>query len=272
MLTFVHMSDTHFHPDPSYTNNEETIPPIIGTKALVDAVNNLPFTPDFILHTGDVVYDPLPNIYTDILPYMNQLKAPVHYLVGNHDEAQQLQRELLGIAQPQPEFYYTLVVNGVQVICLDSNGLENPEFYTGLISETQLAWLDDLLSQPDERPLIIAVHHNPIKTGVPWLDNTMMIENGERLHHVLLKAKSRLRAVLFGHIHQNLDIYRDGILYASTTSSWKQFISYPIASNTSSATDFAMHPGFSVVQITQDHTFIRRHAFIVPPNASSESG
>lgn len=263
MLTFVHISDTHLHIDRAFSTDWGPYPPYIGAQALVKAINNLPFVPDFILHTGDVAFDPFPNVYTQIQKLMDQLKAPVYYLVGNHDDAEQMQRELLNSETVQPELYYERSINGVQMVCLDSNCLENPEHHTGLISDEQLEWLDAICSQPDDRPLIVAVHHNPILMGVPWLDQTMVLENGEQFHKILLKAQSRLRGVFFGHIHQNIDVYRDGILYTSVGSPWVQFESFPIPENTAVTTDFSALPGFNVVNITPERTLIRRHHYRV---------
>ena len=63
MLRFIHISDTHIHPDPNYTKDYADITSYAGAKALVEQVNNVPFEPDFVLHTGDVAYDPDPEAY-----------------------------------------------------------------------------------------------------------------------------------------------------------------------------------------------------------------
>lgn len=271
MLKFVHISDTHLPHDRSLSPDWGPYPPYKGAEALIKAINNLPLIPDFILHTGDVAYDPHENIYKDIKQLMDQLKAPVIYLAGNHDDPEQMQRELFNLETVQPELYYQRSINGVQLVCLDSNCLENPEHHTGLVSDEQLAWLDDICSQEDDRPLLVAIHHNPINMGVPWLDDTMVLENGEDFHEILLKAKARLAGVFFGHIHQNIDVYRDGILYTSAASSWVQFESFPIPENQEVSTDFSALPGFSVVNITRERTFIRRHTYVVDTTSSQNA-
>ena len=49
LLRFVHISDTHFNPDPEYIKSYAQYTPLPGAQALVEAVNALPFQPDFIL-------------------------------------------------------------------------------------------------------------------------------------------------------------------------------------------------------------------------------
>lgn len=256
-LTFIHISDTHIHPDADYTGNYADYASLVGARALVNQINNLPFQPDFVLHTGDVVYDPVPEAYGLAQEVLGQLKAPVYYLAGNHDHGAALQQALMPQVKVAGTLYYTFEAQGVQFICLDSNGAAEPP--RGQMSATQLAWLDALCSAPDERPLVVAVHHNLKPGGFPWLDDYMGIVNGDDLHTILLKARGRLRGVFHGHIHQNTDLYRDGILYSSTLSSWTQFLAWPGMDATNA--DVGAEPGFSVVTVTQNQAFIRRWRF-----------
>lgn len=257
-LTFVHLSDTHIHPDAEYGKHHTPHGTQMGAKALVKAVNALPFGVDFVLHTGDVVYDPVPEAYATAREILGQLKYPVYYLSGNHDSGQALQRVLLGRTEILTPFNYTADVNGFQIVCLDSNGPAEPP--RGNVIAEQLEWLDSICSALDDRPLVVAVHHNVLPVGSPWLDDYMRITNGVDLHQILLKAKARLRGVFFGHVHQNIEMYQDGILYSSALSSWNQFNSWVGLAET--VTD-GENTGFSVVSMTENQTFIRRWGFTV---------
>jgi 3',5'-cyclic-AMP phosphodiesterase len=257
ILRFVHISDTHIGADPEYGRHHSTHSTQEGARALVHQLNNLPFEPDFILHTGDVAYDPDPSAYDVAREILSQIRYPVYYLAGNHDYPAQLQTIMLNRQEILPSLYYTFEVNGVQIICLDSNGPAEPP--RGFVIEEQLAWLEMLCAADDSRPLIVAVHHNLLPVGIPWLDEYMRTLNGEAVHRALLPARNRLRGVFFGHVHQNLDMYRDGILYASTLSSWVQFQAWPDQIETIKDTN--ADPGFSVVTLTRDQTYIRRCRF-----------
>src|SRR5262245_34447647 len=121
LLRFIHISDTHISYDPTYSANDAPHTSFAGAQALVREINALPFTPDFILHTGDVVYDPDEAAYPSAHALLSTLRAPVYYLAGNHDDADALQRIMLGATDPKSPFDYEFEVNGVQVVCLDSN-------------------------------------------------------------------------------------------------------------------------------------------------------
>lgn len=260
LLRFVHISDTHLSPDPEYASDWAPYHPNRGAEALVEQINALPFTPDFVLHTGDVAAHPNPAAYQLARDLLGRIRFPVHYVAGNHDDAVMLQRELLGVERPADPFDYVFEVNGVQVVCLDSNGpAQEP---AGSIRSAQLAWLADLCASADPRPLVVAVHHNVLPTGVPWLDSYMGLTNGAALHQALLPARHRLRGVFSGHIHQNTQTLRDGILYASVLSSWYQIHAWPGQTDTVREPD--AEPGFSVVTITAGQTFIRQHRYAPP--------
>ena len=261
LLTFVHIGDTHIHSDPAYTLDYAEITPFAGAKALVEHLNNLPFTPDLVLHTGDVAYYPDPEAYTTCKEILGKIKYPTYYVVGNHDDGIALCRYL----QPkqanfQPRTYGDFEINGVQIVFLDSNGPVEPP--AGYMVEEQIAWLRKICSARDSRPLIIAVHHNLLPVGIPWLDTYMRTANGEQVHAAILPARDRLRGVFFGHLHQNVDVMQDGILYSSVASSWFQLEAYPGLIETTP--DRGAELGYSVVTITAQQTFIRRCRFPLP--------
>jgi Icc protein len=260
ILRFVHISDTHLSPDPTYPPDHPEYNTRRGAQALVQQINNLPFQPDFVLHTGDVSYDPDPAAYSVAQTILGRLQYPVYYLAGNHDESAALQRILLGRTDVQTAAYYEFDINGVQMVCLDSNNgpVEPPH---GLVGDEQLHWLAQICDSEDDRPLVVAVHHNPLPVGVPWLDDYMRLNNGEALHQLLIAARHRLRGVFFGHVHQNIQMYRDGILYTSVLSSWCQFHAWP--GQTPTIPDDGAEPGFNVVTLTREQTYIRHCRYTV---------
>lgn len=265
VLRFIHLSDTHFNPDTDYIKAYAAYTPLVGMDALLKTIQALPFKPDFILHTGDVAYDPFPEVYPIIKSRFDALAIPVHYLVGNHDDSASVQTILMGrkAEDVTPYLHYDFEVKGVHVVCLDSNAPHVPENPSGNVSQEQLDWLDDICSSNDERPLVVAVHHNILRVGVPWLDDWMRTENGDAFHAIVRQARDRLRGVFFGHIHQNIEALQDGVLYAAAASPWCQFMSYPIPENTMVINELDARPGFSVVTITPERTFIRRHHFSI---------
>jgi 3',5'-cyclic-AMP phosphodiesterase len=246
LLHFVHVSDTHVHFDPSYGLDNVGKSALAGARALVKRLNSLPFTPDFVLHTGDVAADPLPGIDEAVRSVFCELKHPIRYLAGNHDP-----KTFPG----EREFE----VNGVQFVCIDSNG--PAELPRGFVTESELARLRRVCESGDDRPLVIATHHNVLPVGSPWYDEFMRMTNGEEFHRALLPARGRIRGVFFGHVHQDIETVRDGILYSAVSSSWCQFHAWPGQPLT--VHDREAQPGFNVVTASKDQTTVRRHRFLL---------
>ncbi len=258
LLTFVHISDTHVHSNPRHTGAHVDFTSRDGVNRLVDAINALPFPVDFVLHTGDIMTDPTEEREYMVARYMlGALNRPVHYLSGNHDKPRFIQSVLMNRAAAEitPTLDYVFDHNGVQVICIDSSVDEDDTHY-GLLEDVQLDWLDAQLDPDDTRPIIVATHHHPIPLLAPWLDN-IVLQNGLELHERLLKVRDRVRGVFYGHIHENICTTRDGISYYSVLSGWFQTRTY--YGQFSPARDPMPEPGFNVVTLTPEDTFVRRY-------------
>ncbi len=259
LLTFIHISDTHLHHVPAYTGPFVDFSAYAGVETLIEALNALPFPIDFVLHTGDIMTDPESAVEYQVAARMlSQIRYPIYYLVGNHDRSEDVQSVMMGYPPEQirPNLDYEFSVNGVQIICLDSN---RPEGHSGRLEANQLAWLDNLCRADDPRPLVVALHHHTLPLAAPWLDG-IVLENGAELHRILLQTRHRLRGVFYGHIHENTVTTRDGISYYSTLSAWFQTRTW--YNQLYAANDpLLREPGFSVVTLTEQDTFVRFYRY-----------
>lgn len=269
-LHFVHISDTHLlHPgqqkdfegiDPAlarYTEQLRALPytTALATEVLVREINALPVAIDFVLHTGDVTGEDSTD-YAFTAGLLAQLPCPQVYLPGNHDLLPGLEQWLCH-RETGPVCEYQF--NGLQIVCLDSNRYGAD--HGGWLNNLQLDQLRRICRSDDDRPLIVALHHHPIAVDVAWLD-ALGLRNGAAMHEVLLAARHRLRGVFFGHIHHSVDIIKDGILYSGVASAAYQFAAWP--GQVEAALDLAADPGFSLVTVTPEHTFVRHHRYRIP--------
>lgn len=262
LLSFIHITDTHIHSNPNFTGQFVDFSSRLTVAQMIDHINALPFHIDFILHTGDIMTDPDRNedylIAKDILKEINY---PIYYVTGNHDRSHGIRQYLMGQDLPPvspPNLDYTTDINGVQLVCLDSNCQQNGSHW-GKIDDKQLAWLNQVCSAEDDRPLVVAIHHHVLPLETPWLD-AIVLKNGEAVHKILLKAKNRLRGVFYGHIHENTVTVRDGISYYSGVSSWFQTRTW-FGQEKPSNDPLLRETGFNVVTVTERDTFVRRYRF-----------
>ena len=167
-LTFVHISDSHLMTDPGRKGSERG-PTLPGAEALIREINELPCQIDFVLHTGDVIHDPeCEEEYQLALEMYRQLSVPVHYLPGNHDRGDWLQRVLLGRADP-PAMRTRSLNWGACNSCYWTAASPAVGEHYGQLEPEQLAWLEQRCAADDPRPLVVALHHNPLTLSSPGL-------------------------------------------------------------------------------------------------------
>lgn len=258
MLTFLHISDTHISGDPDYHPPwiPERVPhPNRGVEALLAAIHRLPFKIDFILHTGDVCADPEAADYHSARELLLQLPGPVYLLPGNHDSAEYMQavlhdgQKLHVLRDDQRE------VGGYHLITLDSNG--PGDAHAPRLPDEQIAYFADALAGLGDQPIIAAMHHAPIRTGVTWLDEQMRIQNGDRIQEILRLHRDKLAGVFHGHIHQQTVTQQDGVLYVCCPSTWSNLAGYPGLRD--GIADPLTPGGFNLVMLRDSGAFVRRY-------------
>lgn len=283
LVRFAHISDTHitreddqpFRPEHysermigiieamrakrSAAPTAPAVLPRVASQRLVEEVNRLPFRLDFVLHTGDIMTDPIPEEYDAAHAILSQINAPVYYLAGNHDNLHGIQSFLSRNGVVHEPYDYTVEINGVVLVCMDSatHGTD----HAGHFSQEQIDWLRDICTADDSRPIVVGIHHPVLRFNMHFLD-MLITDNGEAVHEVLKLAGSRLRGVFSGHIHEEIDIYQDGILYSFASGPHTQSNLFPGIEEMGSFTA-APNPGFSVVTVTTTGTFIRRYNFVI---------
>jgi len=257
MLNFLHISDTHISVDSKIGSHElfAAAPhPNRCAEALVGAIRQLPFQIDFILHTGDVCADPLPENYRLALEILRPLEQPLIMLPGNHDSLE-LMREILSDGERRRVMGDDhIAIRGYHLLTIDGSGADDPLAPT--LSEEQIERFAAALSRTQDEPLLAAAHYPFIRTGVPWIDEQSRIQNGERIHDILTRHRGQVAGVFFGHIHQAAVSVCDGVTYACCPSAWSNFAGYP--GMASAEADPGTPGGFNLVMIRENRSFIRR--------------
>lgn len=287
LLTFVHITDNHFEPavrldhQTAYGSprlaeyfkklqekgidlgaaHRASVSSEVANQALIDAVKALPFPIDFVLNTGDVMTDAANgDQYDAVKPMMDEFGVPVYYLRGNHDHADGLRRLMPSVTIANGTLDYVIEHNGVRVVCVDSatHGAD----HGGQLSDTQLAWLEAQLAAEPEKPLLAAIHHPPLPLGSDMID-FFGVTNGDAVHNLFKGAVPRLQGVFFGHIHQVVDMVRDGVYYSSVASPVSQPVLLP-GGLSAEGLYHEPNPGFTLVVVTTEQTYFRRINYPMP--------
>ncbi len=258
-LRFVHISDTHFGP----TRDFELygIVSYVNAERIIAAINALPFTPDFVFHTGDVTSFPDTEAYKLAARVFSQLKVPMFFATGNHDLARKIRAHLpMGEAVfssiDENVLSYAFELKGYRFITLDARGPDAIDPH-GVLSLHQCDFLKNQIEQ-DTLPFAVFIHFPALRLDSHWFDELMLLLNGDILHQILIPKKDRVRGVFFGHVHRGMKILKDGILYASVASTGGQFSAYP--GDASAQLDVHHPPCFNIVTFMNGQTIIKEHS------------
>lgn len=168
-----------------------------------------------ILLSGDLVHEETPAAYRRLRSLLTELAIPVYCLPGNHDDPAMMTRYLRGGNITCPE---RLELPGWQVLLLNSHLPGSPE---GHLPAAELCRLEQQLRDYPDLHALVCLHHQPVPIDSPWMD-AMGLDNAAELL-TLLDACPRVRAVVWGHIHQEFHARRGDMDLYGTPSTCIQF-------------------------------------------------
>lgn len=172
---------------------------------------------DLVLATGDLIQDHNIAGYHYFAQLTEPLKTPIVWLEGNHD-VQPNMGEILGQYSHILPHKQILLGEQWQILMLNSQVFGMPY---GELCYLQLKWLEEKLAQYPQRFTLIALHHNILPTNSAWLDQHSL-KNSNELADILAKFEN-VKAIVHGHIHQQVDDVWHGIPIYATPSTCIQF-------------------------------------------------
>jgi len=208
----LHMTDTHFGAIP-----KDYFVPVDMDASFVDTLDlfkRMHWKADACLATGDLVHEGVAEMYQVLAGHFDELGIPTYGLPGNHDENDAIQ------AGFQSNFCSTPKIVDLphwRLVLIDST---IPRQSGGHISDDQFDLIHTAI-EDTENHVLIALHHNPISTKSAWLDR-MTIDNGEQLME-LARQSNKVKAIVWGHVHQEFDANYEGVRLLATPSTCMQF-------------------------------------------------
>lgn len=174
-------------------------------------------TPDLYLLTGDLSQDETGESYRRLARALTVLEAPAYFLPGNHDKRGVMHDAFeQSPADIRPD---KVIVSGDWLIVMLDTLVENE--VGGRLEQDQLDLLDEALQANPDKHALVCMHHHPVPVGAAWLDG-ICVENSEDFWRVADRHEN-LRAVLWGHIHQQFDGMRNQVKLMASPSTCVQF-------------------------------------------------
>ena len=237
-LRLVQFSDPHlFGTADGALRGVATLPALKATMAHAERYFRCP---DALLLTGDLVQDD-PGGYALLRATFESSKVPVYCLAGNHDVPEKMNATLQGAPfQVGGRF----IDAGWLVVMLDTWKAKSTG---GRLGKSQLSNLEATLAGHPDLHVLLCLHHHPVAMDSRWLDKVGLDDAAEFL--ALIARFPQVRGVLWGHVHQSLDRFLNGVRFMASPATCAQFLPR--------SADFALDwrpPGYRVLELLADGT------------------
>jgi Icc protein len=194
--------------------------------------------PDAYLLTGDLVQDD-PAGYRWMKHVFGAAAVPVLCIAGNHDVPDRMREEL---SQAPFQVHGHRTLGQWLIVLLDTWVARDAG---GRLGAEQLSKLDATLAEHADRHVLLCLHHHPISMRSRWLD-TVGLRDADEFMQIVRKHRN-VRGVLWGHVHQALDSFVEGVRFMSTPATCAQF--------KPGSDDFALDhrpPGYRMLDLMPD--------------------
>lgn len=188
-------------------------------KQIKDEVDSGKRQIDVLLATGDISQDGSAASYQRFHEFLKPLNTSCYYLQGNHDYVQPMLDEF-GEARVAPCCASEEDLQGSPwKIVLINSSVEDQ--VGGHFGEEQLIYLENTLRACGDAPVLLCFHHHPMLINCAWLDK-QVIDDADKFFEILDKF-TNIKLCIYGHVHQDRLIEKQGIPFYATPSTCAQF-------------------------------------------------
>jgi Icc protein len=234
-IRIVQVTDSHLFKDTQGAllgmNTEHSL------ECVLSLVQETHPTMDIILATGDISQDSSLESYERMREKLEAFDAPFYWLSGNHDHNDVISRASEGTNALQKVIDFP----HWRIVMLDSSVMDEVH---GYLHQQELDLLKSAIHETDKH-VMVCFHHHPINVGSKWIDN-IGVRNASDFMKTI-DGCEKVKLVLWGHVHQEVDESHDGKRMLATPSTCIQFTKY--------SDDFAvdtLSPGFRYIELLSD--------------------
>lgn len=221
----IQITDTHLFRNPDALllglNSQDSF------ERVISQITADPLKPELIIATGDIAQDASTEAYQRFADTLDTLEVPYYWIPGNHDRVSTMRavenaRQSMQGKTTRLETNRQIRLGNWQLIMLDTSV---PGEVHGFLAGQELAHLQQCLQHAEQDATLehslVCLHHNPVDGTAGWMED-IGLHNAQQFRELIARFSS-VRAVVYGHIHQELDFVRDGIRYICTPSTCIQF-------------------------------------------------
>ena len=218
ILTFIQITDSHITPTGIHKMGRQKVAE--NLRKCVEEINSMKV--DFVIHTGDLVEEGLPEEYKSFMGIMSGLKIKWYALAGNHETLKGTWEDFKKFTS-QP-LYQSFEYKGCQFILLNGSKNEKKYYGAGFIDDEQLKWLEDQLEKGKDKLYTFVFCHFPLEKK--W--DGVGIKSPEREKILGLLKKYKVAAFILGHRHKHDYSFTDGTTHILCAAIGWNFLALPV--------------------------------------------
>jgi 3',5'-cyclic-AMP phosphodiesterase len=230
--------------------------PVAGLATALASIRQFRPAPDALLLTGDLADTRTDSEYAHVLGALKDIDAACYALPGNHDDRDGLRRHFGLPGKPGTPVQYAVELGALRILMLDSTrpGADDGELDTG-----RLTWLEDALSADPHTPTLLAMHHPPLVTHEPALDELALAAADRNALAAVVARHPNVMLIIAGHVHRAIagELAGRRVLSAPST-----YIGFALDFVAEQINDVPTPPGY-VVHVWRDGE-LASHVVAVP--------
>ena len=156
--------------------------------------------PDAVIFTGDTVQHGQPEEYDRLRELLAPLQAPLYVVPGNRDDQQALRHAFSDhayLSTTREFLHYTIEDHAVRLIGIDSTLAGERK---GRFCEKRQAWLDQALSEQQDRATLLYIHHPPFDVDSHYVGGYRRPEEAAAFA-AIVRSHSQVVGLICGHVH-----------------------------------------------------------------------
>ena len=210
---FIQITDCHLGPLTSEAllglNTDESLHDVLWQIAETES------SFDYMVCTGDIASAGHDSCYCRFISIVRQyFSEPLAWLPGNHDSPSIMS----AIELPHIPESRAIELGSWLILLLNS---VVPGSVHGNFEQSELDYLEQMLSANPNKHVMVMLHHQPVLVGSKWIDQ-YIVRNADTFFAVTDKF-TNVKAIVWGHVHQDFSSQRQGVQLIATPSTCVQF-------------------------------------------------
>jgi 3',5'-cyclic-AMP phosphodiesterase len=172
-----------------------------------------------VLVSGDLAENAADAEYEQVLELLAPLQAPIFVLPGNHDDRSALRHHFGVPGADGDPVQYSADLGPLRLVVVDTTV---PGDDIGALDDERLSWLEAELAAAPDVPTLLAMHHPPLVTGIPAMDEIGLPTSDRRALELVVEHHPQVRRIVGGHMHRPITSALAGRAVLAVPSTYMQ--------------------------------------------------